>query len=53
MQAHMTYKALDVALNDGLAAAAASLICIQFAFSLFSGSSAAEDLLASGSSINR
>jgi hypothetical protein len=47
----MTYKALDAALNKG-PAAAASLSCIQFAFSLFSGSSAAEDLLASGSSIN-
>jgi hypothetical protein len=52
MQAHMIYKALDAVLNKGPAATAASLICIQFAFSLFSGSSAAEDLLASGSSIN-
>jgi hypothetical protein len=51
MQAHMTYKALDAALNKG-PAAVVSLICIQFAFSLFSCSSAAEDLLASGSSIN-
>jgi hypothetical protein len=47
MQAHMTYKALNAALNKG-PAAAASLICIQFAFSLFLGSSAAEDLLTSG-----
>jgi hypothetical protein len=48
----MIYEALDAALNKGLAAAAVSLTCIQFAFSLFSGSSAAEDLLISGSSIN-
>jgi hypothetical protein len=51
MHAHMTYEALNKALNKGLAATA-SLTCIQFAFSLFSGSSAAEDLLASSSSIN-
>ena len=44
-------KALDAVLNKG-PAAVVSLICIQFAFSLFSGPSAAEDLLASGSSIN-
>jgi hypothetical protein len=37
----MTYEALDAALYEGPAAAIASLICIQFAFSLFSGSSAA------------
>jgi hypothetical protein len=48
----MTYEALDAALNKGPAAAIVSLTCIQFAFSLFSGSSAAEDLLISGSSIN-
>ena len=48
----MTYEALDTALNEGPAAAAVSLTCIQFAFSLFSGSSAAEDLLVSDSSIN-
>jgi hypothetical protein len=48
----MTYKALDAALNEGPAAAVASLICIQFAFSLFSGLSAAGNLLVSGSSIN-
>jgi hypothetical protein len=36
-----------VVLNEG-PAAAASLICIQFAFSLFSGSPAAEGLLAAG-----
>jgi hypothetical protein len=52
MQAHITYEALDAALNKGQVAAAVSLICIQFVFSLFSGSSAAEDLLASSSSIN-
>jgi hypothetical protein len=52
MQVHITYEALYAALNKRPAAAAASLICIQFAFSLFSGSSAVEDLLASGSSIN-
>jgi hypothetical protein len=45
----MTYEALNKALE---LVATASLTCIQFAFSLFSGSSAAEDLLASGSSIN-
>jgi hypothetical protein len=45
MQAHMTYEALE-------RAATASLTCIQFAFSLFSGSLVAEDLLVSGSSIN-
>jgi hypothetical protein len=33
-------------------AATVSLICIQFAFSLFSGSSVAEDLLVSGGSTN-
>jgi hypothetical protein len=49
MQAHMIYEALDKALER---VAIASLTCIQFAFSLFSGLSAAEDLLASGSSIN-
>jgi hypothetical protein len=48
----MTYKALDAALNKGLAAAVVSLICIGFFFLLFSGLSAAEDLLVSGSSIN-
>jgi hypothetical protein len=37
----MIYEALEQA-------ATVSLTCIQFAFSLFSGSSAAEDLLASG-----
>jgi hypothetical protein len=47
----MTYEALDAALNEG-PAAAASLICIQFVFSLFPGSWATEDLLASGSPIN-
>jgi hypothetical protein len=47
----MTYEALDAALNEGLAAAS-SLICIQFVFSFFSGSSAAEDLLAPDSSIS-
>jgi hypothetical protein len=51
MQAHMTYEALDAVLNEGQVVAV-SLICIQFVFSLFSGLSAAEDLLASGSSIN-
>ena len=30
MQAHMTYEALDAALNKGPAAATASLIYIQF-----------------------
>jgi hypothetical protein len=45
MQAHMIYKVLE-------RAATASLTCIQFAFFLFTGSSAAEDLLASGSSTN-
>jgi hypothetical protein len=49
MQAHMTYKALNKALE---LVATASLTCIQFAFFLFLGLSAAEDLLASGSSIN-
>jgi hypothetical protein len=48
----MTYKALDMVLNKGLAAAAVSFTYIQFAFSLFLGLSAAEDLLISGSSIN-
>jgi hypothetical protein len=48
----MTYESLDAALNKGAAAVSASLICIQFAFSLFSCSSAAEDLLASSGSIN-
>jgi hypothetical protein len=47
MQAHITYEALDAALNKG-PAAAASLICIRFAFFLFSGSPAAESLLAAG-----
>jgi hypothetical protein len=42
----MIYEALDAALNEGPAAAVASLICIQFAFFLFSGSPAAESLLA-------
>jgi hypothetical protein len=41
----MIYEALELV-------ATASFTCIQFAFSLFSGLSAAEDLLASGSSIN-
>jgi hypothetical protein len=45
----MTYEALNKALER---AVTASLTCIQFAFSLFSGLSVAEDLLASGSSIN-
>jgi hypothetical protein len=45
----MTYEALNKALE---LAATAFLTCIQFAFFLFSGSSAAEDLLVSGSSIN-
>jgi hypothetical protein len=45
MQAHMTYEALEQVVT-------ASLTCIQFTFFLFSGSSAAEDLLASGSSTN-
>jgi hypothetical protein len=49
MQAHMIYEALNKTLEQ---AATASLTCIQFAFSLFSDSSAAENLLASGSSIN-
>jgi hypothetical protein len=50
MQAHMLiYEALNKALE---LAATASLTCVQFTFSLFSGSSAAEDLLVSGSSIN-
>jgi hypothetical protein len=44
----MIYKALEQAVTASLT----SLTCIQFAFSLFSSSSAAEDLLASGSSIN-
>jgi hypothetical protein len=48
----MIYKALYAVLNKGPAAAAVSFTCIQFAFSLFSGLSAAEDLLISGSSIN-
>jgi hypothetical protein len=48
----MIYEALDAVLNKGPAVAAVSLICIQFVFSLFSGLSAAENLLASGSSIN-
>jgi hypothetical protein len=44
---------ISEALNKALElVAAASLTCIQFVFSLFSGSSAAEDLLATGSSIN-
>jgi hypothetical protein len=45
----MTYKALNKALE---LATIVSLTCIQFAFSLFSGSSAVEDLLGSSSSIN-
>jgi hypothetical protein len=45
----MIYEALNKALE---LAATASLTCIQFAFFLFLGSSAAEDLLVSGSSIN-
>jgi hypothetical protein len=45
----MTYEALTKALE---LAGTAFLTCIQFAFSLFSGLSAAEDLLISGSSIN-
>jgi hypothetical protein len=49
MHAHMTYEALNKALE---LAATASLTSNQFAFPLFSGSSAAENLLASGSSIN-
>jgi hypothetical protein len=49
MQAHMTYEALNKALE---LAVTVSLTYIQFVFSSFSGSSAAEDLLASGSSIN-
>jgi hypothetical protein len=48
----MTYEALDTALNEGLAAVIVSFICIQFAFFLFLGLLAAEDLLVSGSSIN-
>jgi hypothetical protein len=40
-------KALDAVLNKG-PAAVVSLICIQFAFLLFSGSPAAEGLLAAG-----
>jgi hypothetical protein len=48
----MIYKALDAVLNEGPVATAVSLTCIQFVFSLFSGLSAAEDLLISGSSIN-
>jgi hypothetical protein len=48
----MTYKALDVVLNKGPATTIVSLTYIQFAFSLFSGLPAAEDLLISGSSIN-
>jgi hypothetical protein len=51
MQAHMTYKVLDAALNKD-PIAAVSLICIQFVFSLFLSLSATEDLLASSSSIN-
>jgi hypothetical protein len=49
MYAHMIYRALNKALE---LAATVSLTCIQFVFSLFSGLSAAEDLLISGSSIN-
>jgi hypothetical protein len=45
----MIYETLNKALE---LAANISFTCNQFAFSLFSGSSAAEDLLASGSSIN-
>jgi hypothetical protein len=47
----MIYEALDTALNEG-PAAAFSFICIQFAFFLFLGLSATEDLLVSSSSIN-
>jgi hypothetical protein len=32
MQAHITYEALDAALNEGLAAAVVSIICSQFCF---------------------
>jgi hypothetical protein len=45
----MIYEALNKALKLTVIA---SLTCIQFIFSLFSGLSAAEDLLISGSSIN-
>jgi hypothetical protein len=45
----MIYEALNKALER---TTTTSLTYIQFAFSFFSGSSAAEDLLASGSSIN-
>jgi hypothetical protein len=45
----MIYKAPNKALE---LVATTSLTCIQFVFSLFSGSLATEDLLISGSSIN-
>jgi hypothetical protein len=45
----MTYEALNKTLER---AVTVSLTCTQFAFSLFSGSLATEDLLASGNSIN-
>jgi hypothetical protein len=48
MQAHMTYKALNKTLE---LAATISLTCIQFAFSLFSGLSAAEDVKISASQV--
>jgi hypothetical protein len=41
-----------MALNKRLVLTVVSLTCIQFAFFLFLGLSAAEDLLISGSSIN-
>jgi hypothetical protein len=44
----MIYEALEQAAIASLI----SLTCIQFAFSLFLGLSATEDLLISGSSIN-
>jgi hypothetical protein len=44
----MIYEALERAVATSLT----SFTYIQFTFSLFSGLSAAEDLLASGSSIN-
>jgi hypothetical protein len=49
MQAYIIYEALNKTLE---LAAIISLTYIQFAFSLFSGLSAADNLLASGSSIN-
>jgi hypothetical protein len=51
MQTHMTYKALDTALNEGLAVTEISFICIQFLI-LFSGLLVAEELLVSDSFIN-